>query len=714
MSINKQSLFFIFLFCLLSGNFFSCSTTRTLREDQLRLDRNEIVVTNSSTFPASSLADYIKQQPNHSLLGWKPMLYIYNWSDGSDKGINKIWKGLGEAPVIYDQALVDRSKKSIESRLENIGYFNSNVESELRLKGQNAEVTYYVTLGNRYIIDSLIFNIPNDSPDFVKDFDDDMPNSLIKIGDYISEENLEAEVERSVSTLREKGYFALNRTCYSFLADTSSRNGHVVLEYIIREQDAPFKKVVIDNVRINYPENLNVKESVLKGVNLIEPGALYKESTVSDTYSRFSSLKIFKTVGIDMSQVSDDKVDCDITLTKSQPQGFKTNLEVSTNSSGLMGISPQINFYHKNIFGGGEWLNVGFIGNFQFKPDDNVSSNELGTSLSISFPKFLGLGYKVFRGPTISRTEINASFNYQNRPEYTRNVLSTSFGYSGTIKGRFYYQFYPFRVNYVRLFNLNDDFLKKLEKNPFMKYSYQDHCDLGIGASIFYNSSTDLIPKTDYHSIRISTDISGNGLSLFKNLMKINDGGEHLVLGAPFSQYARLEASYTKCFRFSHDDSKSIAGRMLIGAGLAYGNSTALPYEKQFYCGGAGSMRGWQARALGPGSSKMDETFSIPSQTGDIKLEADIEYRFPMVWKLEGTLFMEVGNVWKNEQGINLKELAADWGLGLRINLDLLLLRIDWGIRLRDPSLDGNKWLGPIYAIKSGGSAIHFGVGYPF
>ena len=129
MSIKKHIFLYIFPFCLLSGSFFSCSTTRTLREDQLRLDRNEIVVTNSSTFPASSLSDYIKQQPNHSLLGWKPMLYIYNWSDGSDKGINKIWKGLGEAPVIYDQALVERSKKNIKSRLENIGYFNSDVES---------------------------------------------------------------------------------------------------------------------------------------------------------------------------------------------------------------------------------------------------------------------------------------------------------------------------------------------------------------------------------------------------------------------------------------------------------------------------------------------------------------------------------------------------------------------------------------------------------
>ena len=157
-----------------------------------------------------------------------------------------------------------------------------------------------------------------------------------------------------------------------------------------------------------------------------------------------------------------------------------------------------------------------------------------------------------------------------------------------------------------------------------------------------------------------------------------------------------------------------MAFRVLAGAGVAYGNSTALPYEKQFYVGGAGSMRGWQARALGPGSAQLDKTFSIPSQTGDIKLEADLEYRFPMMWKLEGALFAEVGNVWKAEQGVNLGELAADWGVGFRVNLDILVLRIDWGIRLRDPSLDGDKWLSPLSALKSKGSALHFGVGYPF
>ena len=692
----------------------SCSTTRVLSEDQLRLDSNELIITNDASFPVNSLTPYIKQQPNHSYLGWKPLLYVYNWSDGSDRGLNRLWKGLGEAPVIYDQGQVERSKSSIESKLNNMGYFDSKVESELHLKGQNAQVTYYITLGARYQIDTIIYRLPERRKDFAEDFYADIPKSLIKVGDFLSEQSLTAEVDRSMASLREKGYFALNRTCYNFVADTLARDGKVALEYVISEDEQPLKKVKISNVRITYPQNLNVRESVLEGVNLIEPGQPYRESTVSDTYSRFSSLKIFKTVGIDMNQTSENEVDCDITLTKSQPQGFKTNLEMSTNSSGLMGISPQLNFYHKNIFGGGEWLNVGFVGNFQFKPDENIASNELGTSLSLSLPRFLGLGYKVFRGPVISRTEINASFNYQNRPEYTRNVFSTSYGYSGTIKGRFYYQVYPFRVNYVRLFNLNEEFLKRLEKNPFMRYSYQDHCDMGIGGSIFYNSSTDLVPKTDYHSVKVSTDISGNVLSIFQNLMSTNESGERLVLGAPYSQYARLEASYAKAVRFGHDDSRALAFRVLAGAGVAYGNSTALPYEKQFYGGGAGSMRGWQARALGPGSAALDKTFSIPSQTGDIKLEADLEYRFPMMWKLEGALFAEVGNVWKAEQGVNLGELAADWGIGFRVNLDILVLRIDWGIRLRDPSLDGDKWLSPLSALKSKGSALHFGVGYPF
>ena len=280
----------------LSGVILSCSTTRVLESDQLRLDSNEIVIVNDKDFPASSLQSYIRQKPNNSILGLKPMLYLYNWSDGSDKGLNKLWKVLGEAPVIFDQGQVELSKNSIRNHLNNLGYYNSEVESELRLKGQVAKVTYYVTLGQRYKIDSIIFNLPARRREFRTDFMSEVPQMKLKSGDYLSEEGLNAEVQRSLASLREKGYFALNMNCYSFVADTLGKNGSATLEYTVKEDERPLKKAEIGEVRITFPENLNVKEDVLKGVNLIMPGQTYSESLVSNTYNRFSSLKIFKTV----------------------------------------------------------------------------------------------------------------------------------------------------------------------------------------------------------------------------------------------------------------------------------------------------------------------------------------------------------------------------------------------------------------------------------
>ena len=161
--------------------------------------------------------------------------------------------------------------------------------------------------------------------------------------------------------------------------------------------------------------------------------------------------------------------------------------------------------------------------------------------------------------------------------------------------------------------------------------------------------------------------------------------------------------------------------RGVIGAGYAYGNSTAMPFEKQFWCGGANSMRGWAARALGPGGNKPNYDFSIPSQTGDAKLEFDIEYRRPLFWKFEFAAFAECGNVWniKSEDPDSYgnirdfyKTIAFDWGLGLRLNLDFILIRVDAGFQLYDPAM--NDWHGPEDWFEKGFSCVHFGVGYPF
>lgn len=689
----------------------SCSTTRNLPEGSLRLASNDIIVEDDQDFRVTSLAPYLRQTPNSSYFGIMPRLYIYNWSDGSDKGLNRLFKQIGQAPVIFDQNLVVASERSIKAKLKSMGYYNAEVGHELKFTENTASVIYKVKLGDRLTIDEIVYELPSNT-DFRQDFLADRPSSLIHRGDYLSEQLIESEIGRSTAALRNKGYYALNRTNYSFVADTISDKGKLVLKIKINEE-RPMVKANIGKVSISYPEELNIRESVLKGMNLLKPGEPYSEKVVANTYNRFSSLKIFNSVGIDMKQVSDDTVDAEISLSKSKMQGFKTNLEVSTNSTGLMGISPQLNFYHKNIFGGGEWLNFGLTGNFQFRPGDNARSNEFGVSAGISLPRFLGLGYEHFKGETVPRTEFNLAFSFQDRPEYTRSIFSGSFGYNGSISRRFNYQLYPLQIGYVRLFNLNDAFSEKLDRNPFMKYAYQNHCDIGVGTVLSYTSSEDLIPKTSYYSVRFSLDASGNVIQLFNNLLPANEDGERLILGAPFSQYSRVQLTLARGIHFGKDDRQSIAFRLLGGVGFAYGNSTAMPYEKQFYCGGAESMRAWNSRSLGPGRAKMDSTFVIPSQTGDLKLEADMEYRFPIVSKIEGALFLEVGNIFDMKQGIDLSTLAADYGTGVRVNLDFILLRLDLGIRLRDPSADQN-WMGPFTALKHNGFALHFGVGYPF
>lgn len=460
---------------------------------------------------------------------------------------------------------------------------------------------------------------------------------------------------------------------------------------------------------------------------------MYDEREVNTTYSRLSALRLFSGVNVALNPRDSGIVDCDISLTKSRMQGFKVNLEGSTNSTGLIGISPQVSYYHKNIFHGGQWLNLGFLGNFQFKYDDrSVKSNEFGVSAGLSFPEFLGLPNSIFHGPSLPRTEINASYNYQNRPEYTRNMISTSYGYSGSLRnGKFFYQFYPIQAKIVRLTNLDPNFYTTLSGNPFMRDAYQNHFDVGSGLVAYYTTSSSLVPKETYEYLRLQLDASGNVLSLFNKAMRRDDYGSRLIWNTPYSQYIRSELTLGKTFVFGRNDRQALATRIMGGVGYAYGNSSALPFEKQFYSGGANSMRGWQARALGPGHAKADTTFVIPSQTGDVKLEANLEYRFPLFWKLCGAVFADVGNIWtlKETDGdkgyhthththFTLKNLAgslaADWGLGLRVDLNFLILRIDMGMKLYDPSQDTDRWRAPSQWLKKDGYSLHFGVGYPF
>ncbi len=718
------------IFMLIAGLILaSCSTTRVLQDGEYRLTKNRIRIENDKEFNPNQLNKYLKQNEN---LGWSPFLYVYNWSNGKGKGWDKLMQKIGKAPVVYNPDMVDSSVENIENHLEYLGYYGSKVDSEISVKKKRVTVTYHIDLGKRFIIKDITYAMP-ERGDFAAAFMADTAALTVKKGDYLSEMALETETERVSAKMKNQGYFDFSKNNFFFEADTLADPGSALLEMRVNEytrnelpKDAhPIRKFYIGDVTFSYPKSLRIKENILRNLNTIVPGDIYSEDAVNNTYSRLSALRVFSSVNIGMTQSDTNLVDCSISLAQSKLQGFKVNLEASSNSSGLLGISPQISYYHRNIFNGGEWLNMSFMGNFQFKFNDDVRSNEFGVSAGLSLPRFFPLPYKYFKG-AIPRTDINFSYNYQNRPEYTRNILSTSFGYTGNARNRFFYQVYPLQLNVVRLFDLDEDFYSTLANDPFLRNAYQDHFDLGSGGMLYYTSSSQTIPDHTYFYSRLQLDIAGNILRAFNPVLKKDANGSGMIWNTPFSQYVRAELTLGRTWVWGKKNGQSLATRFLAGAGYAYGNSSALPFEKHFYGGGANSLRGWQARTVGPGTSKPDDSFVIPNQTGDIKLEANLEYRFDMFWKVAGAVFADAGNVWTLRHKESLEDdpsvfswntfgesIAANWGAGLRLDFGFLLLRFDMGMKIHDPSRE-QKWVNPGQWLKRDNFALHFGVGYPF
>lgn len=707
---------------LMLAGLVSCSTTRVLEPGESRLARNEVTVTNDPAFKITEISQYIKQQPNSTLFGWSPGLCIYNWGK-TDKGLGKFWHKLGSAPVVFDPFLVESSCRNIEQHLEYLGYYDSDVQAEVGTEKQLSTVHYIVTLGKQYVIDEMTFSLPENNEEFISHFRADSASMLVHPGSILSEALLEEESARSATVLRDIGYYGFSKNNYFFVADTLNPE-NVILDYAIKgytrnempDDDAPISKYHVGKVSITHSAAIPFRESVLKRMNLIRPGEPYNENIINTTYNRFSSLKVFNGISIEMTPSDSATVDCNIRLSESKVQGIKVNGEVSYSSSGLLGFSPQLSWYHKNIFHGGEWLNLGFTGNFQVRPSDHVHATEMGVNASLSLPRFVGLPYSLFTGSNIPRTEIRAAYSYQNRPEYVRTLATFSYGYTWQHKN-FYYQVYPFSMQFINLPHLDPEFAVMLNRNPFLRDSYKSHLDAGVNGTAYHTTNSAIVPKGAYSYERLNIGLSGNILGLFKGLMKTNEEGQGIILGAPFTQYVSGELILGRTFEAGNDGENTLATRLDIGAGYAYGNSTALPFEQQFYVGGASSMRGWQARSLGPGAAPTDKSFSIPSQTGNLKLEADLEYRFKLVSVVEGALFTEVGNVW-NMRDINkdfLSTLAADWGLGIRVNLDFIVARLDLGVKLYEPSADpGLRWRGPDRWLKRDNLALHFGVGYPF
>ena len=496
----------------------------------------------------------------------------------------------------------------------------------------------------------------------------------------------------------------------------------------------------------------NVRPAVLHTAIPLTPNTTYSAAEVSRTYSEIMSLGYFKSARIAFEEIprtQDDtlvvhyagegnkaytptKFDniregylrCYILASPMLKQGFNVELEGSTTSS-FYGVSTTVGYQNRNLFRGVEMLNTSITYGYEYMKAPNTmkrSANELGFAVGLSFPRFI-LPFRLStRNINMPRTKVEVSFNYQDRPYYRRYLSRASWAYSWRSRnGRYSYQLRPIDINWIDVNYIDQNFFNSLE-NEYLRQSYLTQAIIGLSASYTYNNQNKNIGG-NATLMHINFESSGNLVNLFeKAFSKKTAQGYYNILGVRYSQYVRGDISLSR--KIVLGQKSAIAGRIFAGIGLPYGNSTALPFDRLFYVGGSNSMRGWAPRTLGPGNTPAQNT-PYPVQMGDMRLEANLELRFPIWGMFNGATFLDMGNVWYlgrdkaevPEDGIFrfnrfYKQLGLNTGLGLRVDIKFVVLRLDWGIRLHSPNeVEGQRW---IHNFKWKNTALNFGVGYPF
>lgn len=320
------------------------------------------------------------------------------------------------------------------------------------------------------------------------------------------------------------------------------------------------------------------------------------------------------------------------------------------------------------------------------------------------------------------RTKVEVSYNFQDRPYYRRDLSRATWTYSWrSLNGRYSYQLRPVDLNWINVSYIDENFFNSLE-NEYLRQSYLTQAIVGLSASYTYNNQNKNVGG-NATLMHVNFESSGNLVNLFERAFsKKTEEGYYNILGVRYSQYVRGDVSLSRKIVLGHKT--AVAGRIFAGVGLPYGNSTALPFDRLFYVGGSNSMRGWSPRTLGPGNTPAQNT-PYPVQMGDMRLEANLELRFPVWGMFNGATFLDMGNVWyidrsKGEVPADgvfrfdkfYKQLGLNTGLGLRVDITFVILRLDWGIQLHNPNAPmGERW---IHNFKWKNTALNFGVGYPF
>ncbi|MFI3267689.1 MAG: BamA/TamA family outer membrane protein [Rikenellaceae bacterium] len=746
-----------------------------LRRNSIILNYSDSVVREHKTTTPYILENYIpmSQTPNKRILGVPLYLNAYNLIDSTKQNwFQDIFRKIGEEPIIYNASQNEVSKNEMTLFMQNSGFYSATIQDTVKFKKKKAMVSYEIESGLPTIISSVKYNFIDSS--LLHTILSDSTNSLIKTGALFSKYELTNERTRISNHLENIGYYGYSVNNISFLVDTLNKdreaeitiqigdrnrmltlgNNHI---YRIRNiyvngdySSIDHKNTIYDTteykglfILTKKGEKQNIKSRTLMDLIPIKPNDIYSKQEINYTRSNLSSLRFFKNINItfnevdvtedqnitflrspedSISQYTEKYIDCNIQCIPTKRQSAKINSELSSNAN-YTGVSVTFGYANKNLFRGAEIFDIGFTTAYDIMhSSESKNSYEYGVSTSLTFPKLIA-PFKLKNENIYSlQTRIELSYDYQTRTYYRRTVSNVAFGYQWE-KKQSSFVFKPLSISYINVPWVDEDFWDSIE-NKYLQTSYTSQLVLGTASSYsFSNSSFD---KQLTSTLKINAETSGNFLSLIANVFDTPYHSEDSItyrkaLGVRYSQYFKIDASYILNQKIGTNG--ALVFRAYAGGGYAYDNTYTLPFEKMFFVGGASSMRGWQVRTLGPGATPpVDDDY--PEQVGNIRLEANLEGRFHVAGPVSGAVFLDCGNIWSNYKGQDsddvsrlklntlAQQLALNTGLGARFDFDFFILRLDWGIILRNPGWDaGERWISS-FNLKN--TAVHFGIGYPF
>lgn len=745
----KQIRHYIPLFTLstfLSFAISSCDGTKHLAEGESLLVSNRIVSTDKD-YNVSSLYDYIVQKPNTKWFSTlKVPLGIYTLS-GRDttKTINRILQKWGEAPVCLDTTKVAASQENLRQILFNQGFLDAGVEVEQHARKRRVKVDYILFPKQQYVIRSVSYNIHDNRIDSLLRANNVLEGGGLKAGEYFSVTGLSSERKRISTWLNNNGYRYFNKEFISYHVD-SCKAGHYVdvslhIESFRRNNNENYTShpyYHIRNIRYTSPQEqkLRIRPSVLNVNTVFREGELYDESKIQKTYRRFADLGIVRSTNISFVEVNDsnsqdDNGLLDAVISISQHNTHNVTLQPEgTNTAGDLGAALSLTYENRNVFHGSELFSLSARGAFEaIKGLEGYANNnyeEYGIEAKLSFPEFLCPNISEdYRRRHKSTTEFLLSYNKQNRPEFDRRVFSGKWRYRwSSSTNRVGYTLDFINVDYVSMPWISDTFKRdyldsKDNRNAILRYNYENLLIMKLGFSFNYNDGI--------HYLKVSMESAGNLLKALSKPLKFktNDMGQYEFLKVAYAQYAKADVDYTYNYRI--DERNTLALHSRIGIAMPYGNSTILPYEKRYFSGGANSVRGWSVRELGPGCYHgKDGRIDFINQTGDLRLDLNAELRSSLFWKFQGAIFIDAGNIWTVRQYADqpgglftlsslYKEIAVAYGVGLRLNFDYFILRLDLGMKAISPYYTTTEEHYPISNPNfKRDYALHFAVGLPF